>query len=75
MRSKAGIDTDPKTNGERIREMSDEELAYFLKCCMFNDFKPPCKKSTFFSAQNKPECKHDCLECITEWLLQEAKED
>lgn len=54
--------------------MSDEELAYFLKCCMFNDFKPPCKKSTFFTAQHKPECEEGCTECIMGWLRQEAGE-
>lgn len=29
MRELAGIDTDPKTNADRIRSMSDEELALF----------------------------------------------
>lgn len=62
------------SNAGCIREMSDEELAYFLKCCMFNDFKPPCKKSTFFTAQHKPECEEGCTECIMGWLRQEAGE-
>ena len=29
LRELAGIDTDPKTNADRIRSMSDEELALF----------------------------------------------
>lgn len=40
---------------------------------MFSDFKPACKKSTFFSAEHKPECDEDCVLCITYWLRQIAK--
>ena len=36
------------TNADRIRSMSDEELAMYIKELMFNDFKPACKKSAFF---------------------------
>lgn len=64
----------PMTNADRIRAMSDEELAYFLKCCMYNDFKPPCKKSTFFSALHRPDCEENCTECICEWLQQPAED-
>lgn len=61
------------TNADRIRAMSDEELAGFIKRLIFSDFKPACKKSTFFSAEHKPECDEDCVLCITYWLRQIAK--
>lgn len=31
LRELAGVDTDPKTNADRIRAMSDEELAKWLE--------------------------------------------
>ena len=43
------------SRADRIRSMSDEELAMYIKELMFNDFKPACKKSAFFSAEHKPE--------------------
>ena len=61
------------TNADRIRAMSDEELAGFIKRLMFSDFKPACKKSTFFSAEHKPECDEDCVLCIMDWLRQPAR--
>ena len=64
------IDDPSMTNADHIRSMSDEELAYFIKCCMFNDFKPACKKATFFTAQHRPECEELCVNCIGGWLRQ-----
>lgn len=63
------------TNSDIIRRMSDEELACFLKRCMFDDFKPPCKKATFFTAENRPDCDENCVACIKGWLRQPAEED
>lgn len=60
---------------DRIRASSDEQLALFFKELMFNDFKPACKKSTFFSAEHKPECEEDCVSCILKLLQQPAEED
>lgn len=61
--------TEPKTNGDRIRAMSDEELASFM-------MYPVCKYTG---------CKGDCTEknigvtgCrkkILNWLQQPAKEE
>ena len=50
------------TNADRIRAMSDEELAAIL--CGDGWNCPPC------------ECKNedDCLDCWLEWLEQEAQE-
>lgn len=53
----------PKTNGDRIRNMTDEELVDVLrcKCCAFH---------------NMPECETiDCKEGHMLWLKQEVKED
>ena len=57
---------------DRIRASSDEHLALFFKELMFNDFKPACKKSTFFCAEHKPECDEDCVSCILRLLQQPA---
>lgn len=64
-----------RTNADRIRDSSDEQLALFCKELMFNDFKPACKKATFFSAEHKPECEEDCVSCIFGWLQQAVEED
>lgn len=63
------------THADRIRASSDEQLASFCKELMFNDFKPACKKSTFFSAEHKPECEEDCVSCILKLLQQPAEEE
>lgn len=60
-------------NADRFRAMDDEQLALFFKELMFNDFKPACKKSTFFSAERKPECEEDCVSCILKLLQQPAE--
>ena len=64
----------PMTNADRIRSMSDEKLAMYIKELMFNDFKPACKKSAFFSAEHKPECDEDCASCLLHWLQQPEEE-
>lgn len=61
----------PKTNADRIRAMSDEELAYFIA---EPSVAPPpwCKEI--------PVCPHmdedivPCHECALDWLRQEAKD-
>ena len=63
------------TNAQKIRAMSNEEMAGFIKALMFSDFKPACKKSTFFSAEHKPECDEDCVSCIMDWLRQPVEEE
>lgn len=77
LRGTYGLDSDPEiiTNADRIRAMSNEEMAGFIKALMFSDFKPACKKSTFFSAEHKPECDEDCVSCIMDWLRQPVEEN
>ena len=48
------------TNAEKIRQMSDEELAYIITCPLEID-KNLCA----------PEA--NCIECSLEWLKEEAK--
>lgn len=55
---------EPRTNADRIRTMSDEELAYWY----FNEFfrkVPYCRKD---------ECYEDspCEECLLDWLKEET---
>lgn len=54
------------TNADRIRAMSDEELAdwYVIKCNIMMN-------------KNPPECRNTrqvCRECILEWLQSEVEE-
>ena len=59
---------EPKTNADRIRAMSDEELAETIYQAVLsgacNDFGIPSKKS----------CNGKCKECILEWLQQPVEE-
>ena len=63
---------EPQTNADRIRAMSDEELAEFFKSPLFFN-KPWC------CLHEKP-CRHLdrkeflCAECLLEWLKQEVTE-
>ena len=59
---------EPKSNGDRIREMSDEELARFIgynSLCdqIQNDHGAWCKK------------QRECKGCLVEWLKLPAKEE
>lgn len=56
----------PMTNGDRIRTMSDNELAEIL----FSQRSCPPGKSRLAC-----EASGTCLECWTEWLSKPAAED
>ena len=49
----------PQTNADRIRAMSDEELADFISACGCHDHAIDCKAS--------------CKDCTLEWLKQPAE--
>ena len=55
-----------KTNADRIRSMTDEELAEFIEdaCC-----PPECYKKHIAECQ-----KEDCVPCWLTWLKKECKE-
>lgn len=50
----------PMTNADRIRAMSDEELAYWVMCS-HGDVEPD-------------SCPKGCMKCTLEWLKQPAEE-
>ena len=53
------------TNGDKIRAMSDKELAEKIKECPYdrNDYYEPC-----YSDEN-------CFSCILEWLGKSAEDE
>ena len=53
---------DPMTNADRIRAMSDEELADRLDC-------PYCMEPDLCNSEQH------CNDCILEWLKEPVKED
>ena len=59
------VDSD-MTNADRIRSMSDEELAKWY----FEEFFPEAPYC------DKPECfaDNDCVVCLIDWLKQECAE-
>lgn len=54
----------PLTNGDKIRAMSDEELADFLSLNICQIIK----------GSDTPFCNGWCDQCISEWLRQPAEE-
>lgn len=60
------------TNADRIRAMSDEELAEFISRIEIGDFGPQVYGKTFCDM-----CKgqYECDDCRLWWLQQPAEED
>ena len=67
-----GIVKVPVTNADRIRAMSDEELAEFISRIEIGDFGPQVYGKTFCDM-----CKgqYECDDCRLWWLQQPAEED
>ena len=62
--------TPPKTNADRIRSMTDEELAEFLDRWALGDKK---KKKTFCDlCKGQYDCHDDCL---MDWLKEEVEHE
>lgn len=61
----AEITAPPKTNGDRIRQMTDEELAEWL------DLHGECNQCAYHPTQ----CKTECNEGHLKWLRKEVDED
>ena len=70
LRSTYGIDTDPEiiTNADRIRDMSDEELAEFLKRVHVDPCKACCDNLKWCLRNNAPEPV--CQKHFFKWLQQ-----
>lgn len=62
----------PITNADRVRRMSDEELAEFISRIEIGDFGPQVYGKTFCDM-----CKgqYECDDCRLWWLQQPAEED
>ena len=57
------------TNGDKIRSMSDEELAEFM-------FKMGWTLNNYRNAKRCASCKwDDCESCLEDWFKQEAPDD
>ena len=56
----------PKTNADRIRAMSDEELAKFIPDWSYTG---ACK----CDEQSYVDCNNECEKCVEEWLKQPAE--
>lgn len=65
---------EPKTNADRIRAMSDEELAElfdsWIQDCDCNDV--PCRKSC---EENNEKSVSGCINHWLDWLKEEAKDE
>lgn len=59
----------PTTNADRIRAMSDEELAVLLEGCICPT--EPCKKVV--NREKQPD-KKMCQSCWLDWLRQEVED-
>lgn len=55
----------PRTNGDKIRQMSDEELA--------KKFGYPCPP--LYKKHCRGDNPEECAECWLNWLKQEAKDE
>lgn len=74
LRGTYGIDSDPEiiTNADRIRAMSDEELAEFISRIEIGDFGPQVYGKTFCDLCSG---QYECDDCRLWWLQQPAEED
>lgn len=65
LRELAGVDTDPRTNADRIRAMSDEELA---------DFLDKCEGMGYSDSSVAKDKNGNCVNML-DWLRKPAEED
>ncbi len=63
----------PQTNADRIRAMSDEELAVFMTSFWYDGPKYACPVLMHIG-EDKCYEQLDCRECWLDWLRQEATE-
>lgn len=71
-RREAEITAPPKSNGDRIRKMTDEELAEFfcqISQCCGNDIAASCTMCPIYDG-----CAQNVM-CVERWLKQEVSED
>ena len=59
--------TEPITNADRIRAMSDGELAQFIPNWSYT-------KACKCDEQSDVGCNNECEKCVAEWLKQPAED-
>ena len=67
-------DTNVLNNADRIRSMTDEELAVFLECFGVCRYCPEYEEASFVE-YGIPDCDGDCEQHILDWLKQPYKEE
>lgn len=60
------LNAPPHTNADRIRAMTDEELAEFIPYWSYTN---ACK-----CGKHYVDCNNECEKCVAEWLQQPAEE-
>ena len=62
------------TNGDKIRNMTDEELAFILMC-PYDTAGDPIDIMPCVTAERTQEfvSPKECMECMAAWLKKEAK--
>lgn len=66
----------PQTNADRIRAMSDEELANFLHNVVCKFMCEYCKEyERIKAAKGHANCNGECDKAYLEWLKQPAEEE
>ena len=63
-----GWDSTPMTNADRIRAMTDEELAKFIPDWSYTN-ACKCDQEIYV------DCNNECDKCVLEWLKQPAEAD
>ena len=63
----------PMTNADRIRAMSDEELAKLLLSADQGNFTVDICSDEFCVTEEK-DCPHDCTSAALKWLQQPVKD-
>lgn len=58
------------TNGDKIRSMTDEELAEFISRIQIGDFSNLDYGKTFCDLCNE---QYECDDCLKWWIKQQAK--
>lgn len=72
MAAKVLLGPDVRTNADRIRAMSDEELGEFISRIEIGDFGQLVYGKTFCDMCNG---QYECGDCRLWWLQQPAEED
>ena len=57
------------TNAQRIRSMTDEELAVFLECFTVCHYCSEYEEASFVE-NGVPDCDGDCKQHLSDWLKQ-----